>query len=46
HAAEEAEAPVAVVQEIAKEGDDDDEDKVKKPATTGGKGKKLTNQFN
>ncbi|CAF1585827.1 unnamed protein product [Rotaria magnacalcarata] len=46
HAAEEAEAPAAVVQETAKEGDDDDEDKLKKPATTGGKGKKLTNQFN
>ena len=68
HAAEEAEALVAVVQvifeiewividfffeytfcsvkETTKEGDDEDEDKPKKPATTGGKGKKLTNQFN
>jgi hypothetical protein len=29
-----------------KEGEEDDEDKPKKPAATGGKAKKLTNQFN
>lgn len=39
---------ICFVKEAAatKEGDDDDEEKPKKAAQTGGKAKKLTNQFN